>query len=327
MRNRIYVVLMPALLAVYMPSCAPTVRPTMPPWEAPLASLWERPDNLEARDLFNGPWPVKRAPAPHATYTLVEMKHHGINPGMTVRDPQNRKWSVKQAPTDGQPSEAPIEVVLSRILSAVGYHQPPVYFLPSFTLTDDWGTHVERGGRFRLHEKSLVDKGEWSWQQNPFVGTKPYQGLLVILLMFNSSDLKNSNNTLYERKTDDGVEPWYVVRDLGTALGETGRLAPRRGDPDVFERRPFIRGLKDGFVAFDYHGWHQELVRGRITAEDAGWAGDLISRLSERQWRDAFRAGGYAPDVANRFIARVHANIAQAQRLGGDDWRPVEERR
>jgi hypothetical protein len=162
--HRFLFVAAPAVFAVYLPFCTTEVRPTAPPSEAPIASLWERPADLETRDLFNGPWPRNRAPDPQATYTFVEKKHHGVNPGMTVRDPQGRKWSVKQAPTDGQASEAPIEVVLSRMLSAVGYRQPPVYFLPSFTLADDQGTHVERGGRFRLHDKSLKDVGEWSWQ-------------------------------------------------------------------------------------------------------------------------------------------------------------------
>jgi hypothetical protein len=60
-------------------------------------------------------------------------------------------------------------------------------------------------------------------------------------MMFNSSDIKNENNALYEvQNHGDGVKRWYVVRDLGTALGETGRLAPQRGDPDIFEREPFI---------------------------------------------------------------------------------------
>ena len=64
-------------------------------------------------------------------------------------------------------------------------------------------------------------------------------------MMFNSSDIKNENNALYEVKhrRRDGSAQWYVVRDLGTALGETGRLAPQRGDPDIFEREPFITGV------------------------------------------------------------------------------------
>lgn len=319
-------VVLPAVLAVYFPFCTPALRPTVQPWEAPLKSLWVMPQDLAQRDLFNGPWGVDKAPDADDVYTLVEVKHHGVNPGMTVRDSSGRRWSVKQAPADGQQSEAPIEVVLSRVLSAAGYHQPPVYFLSSFTLRDDWGTHTERGGRFRLHEKSLKEAGEWSWQQNPFVGMRPYQGLLVVLMMFNSSDLKNSNNTLYEHRRGDFVEQWYVVRDLGTALGESGRVSPVRGDPARFERFKFILDVRDGFVQFDYHGFHQELFRDRITPDDVGFACEMLAPLSDAQWRDAFRAGGYPPDVADRYIRKLQANIALGRQIAGDDWPAPEAR-
>ncbi|HZP47353.1 MAG TPA: hypothetical protein VFB07_02380 [Vicinamibacterales bacterium] len=314
------VLLLSPLFAAYMPFCTPQIRPTMQPWEAPLASLWSLPRDAAARDLFNGPWGTARAPRKDDVYTLVEHKHHGVNPGMTVRDAKGRKWSVKQAPTDGQPAEGPIEVVLSRVLSAAGYHQPPVYFLPSFTLRDDWGTHVERGGRFRLHDKSLTEVGEWSWQQNPFVGMRPYQGLLVILAIFNSSDLKNSNNTLYEHRTGDFIERWYVVRDIGTALGESGRVSPVRGDPARFERYRFILDVSNGFVRFDYHGFHQELFRDRITPGDVGFACEMLAPLTDAQWGDAFRAGGYDARTADRFIRQVKTNIALGARIAGPDW-------
>jgi hypothetical protein len=202
------------------------------------------------------------------------------------------------------------------VLSAVGYHQPPVYYLPAFSMKDAKGTHTEPGGRFRLTEKSIEHVGAWSWQQNPFVGMRPYQGLLAILIMFNSSDIKNENNALYDvKRHGDAVGEWYVVRDLGTALGETGRLAPQRGDPEIFAREPFITGVKDGFVQFNYHGWHQELLK-HITPDDVVWASDLLGRLSDRQWSDAFRAGGYTPEIADRFIDRLRQKIAEACRLG-----------
>ncbi len=320
------IVVLPAVLAVYLPFCTPAIRPTVQPWEAPLASLWVYPRDPLQRDLFNGPWGADAAPDPNDVYTLVQAKHHGVNPGMTVRDSHGRNWSIKQAPRDGRSSEAPIEVVLSRVLSAAGYRQPPVYFLRSFTLTDDRSTHVELGGLFRLHDKSLKELGEWSWQENPFVGMRPYQGLLVILMMFNSSDLKNSNNTVYEHRRGDFVEQWYVVRDLGTALGESGRVAPVRGDPDRFERFQFILDVRDGFVRFDYHGYHQELFRDRITPDDVGFACEMLSQLTDAQWRDAFRAGGYTPDVADRYIRKLQANIAQGWQIAGDDWPAPEAR-
>lgn len=285
-----------------------------------MSDLWRRPANLTDRDLFNGPWGVECAPDPRASYAFVALKHHGVNPGMAVRDPAGRTWRVKQAANDGRAAEGPVEVVLSRVLSAVGYHQPPVYYLPSFTLADEHGRHTEAGGRFRLDEPTLKEVGSWSWQQNPFVGTKPYQGLLVVLLMFNSSDLKNANNSLYEHRTGDFVERWYVVRDLGTALGETGRMAPRRADPEAFERSRFVLSVRDGFVDFDYHGFHQELVRNRITADEVGWASYLLAQLTDTQWTDAFRAGGFTGDTADRFIRAIKSNIAKGREVGGNDW-------
>jgi hypothetical protein len=276
----------------------------------------EPPDNLHARDLFYGPWGAGYAPDPHAEYTFVRPKTGGFNPGVIVRDPKGREWHVKQ-PSGHSGDEGPSEVVLSRVLSALGYHQPPVYYLSSFRMRDKSGVHMERGGRFRLALPSLIDQGEWSWQQNPFVGQRPYQGLLVILLMFNSSDLKNSNNTLYEHTPASGGSPshWYVVRDLGLALGRTGRFSPERNNFDVFSRTEFITGERRGFIEFDYHGLHKELVTDRITREDVRWAGALIGGLSERQWQDAFRAGGYAPDAAARFIKMLRERVAQAQRI------------
>src|SRR5262249_20515609 len=164
--------------------------------------------------------------------------------------------------------------------------------------------------------KWLKEVGQWSWQQNPFVGTRPYQGMLVILMVFNASDLKNSNNSLYELKqAREGGSQWYVVRDLGSALGETGRLDPKRGDPDVFERLSFINGVSHGFVRFNYHGFHQELLRDRLTIEDVRWACDLLARLNDEQWESAFRAGGFQADAAERFIRRIKEKIHEGQQL------------
>ena len=187
-------------------------------------------------------------------------------------------------------------------------------------MTDKSGTHTEPGGRFRLQDRAVLkDLGDWSWKDNPFVGTQPYKGLLVILLVFNSVDLKTSNNTVYEVRRDHRVEKWYVVRDLGSALGEGSGLRPKRNNPDLFERQRFITGVDDGFVKFDYHGKQPELIHRRITTVDVKWASDLLAGLSDRQWDDAFRAGGYDATSAARFLRKIKANIA----LGAADRQEV----
>jgi hypothetical protein len=320
-RRLVMIAALPALLGIYYPSCrTPAVAPTVPAGMAHLEELWSPPAQIADRNLFHGTWSREYTPDTQAPFAFVKNKTSGVNPGMTVRDALGREWSVKQAPHDGRGAEGPVEVVLSRVLDALGYHQPPVYYVPSFTLTDTFGVRTEPGGRFRLNHRSLKERGTWSWQQNPFVGTRPYQGLLVILLLFNSSDLKNSNNTVYEYRISRAlVEQWYVVRDLGTALGRPARVLPTRSDIDAFERIPFVAGIENGFVRFDYGGWHKELVENRITPGDVQWASHLLAQLTETQWHDAFRAAGYERPLAERFIRRIRAKIAEGRALGVDE--------
>ena len=314
--NRICIALVAASATLSLTSCAqlkskaPAAQPTAAERGA---TLWQRPANLQSRDLFYGPWGREHAPAPADTYRLVERKHTGVNPGLTVLDSRGREWSVKQPPPGNFDSEVATEIAVSRILGAVGYHQTPIYLLPTFTLKDDWGTRTEIGGRFRLKHETLKSKGDWSWQENPFIGTRPYQGLLAMLMMLNSSDLKNSNNSVYEYRNGGVVEQRYIVRDLGAALGDLNRFAPRKGHPDAFERQPFIVGVKSGYVEFGYNGLYKSLVRDRITPADMAWASDLLGQLSDRQWQDAFRAGGFESAVADRFIRKLRQKIQQAR--------------
>jgi hypothetical protein len=282
------------------------------------SALWAPPNDLANRDLYYGPWGARLKPDPHAVYTFVRRKTRGTNPGVVVRDPQGREWHVKQSPKSGNHPEGPVEVVVSRVLSAIGYYQPPVYYVPSFVMKDRQGVHTEPGGRFRLHEASMLDVGNWSWDDPLVKGSRPYNGLLVILAAFNSWDLKQSNNFIYDVQRNGRTERWYMVRDLGGALGDEGRLRSTRNDIGKFESRGFINGLSGGYVEFDYDGKRPDLYRRRITVDDLRWATGLLAGLDDRQWRDAFRAGGYPPDLSERFIQKIKTNIRQGQRVAAD---------
>ena len=218
----------------------------MPPSQANIAELWEKPIDIAERDLFYGAWGAELAPDPDATYTFLKKKEHGTNPGVTVLDPDGREWHVKQPAHTVQGDEGPTEVVLSRVLSAVGYHQPPVYFLRSLTVKDTTGTHVEPGGRFRLKEKSLKSIDSWSWQRNPFVGTRPYAALLVILEAFGSHAgvrLARKHVSWYSRGLPGSAEFLAAVNrlaDADTVLGLIGQFYDRliaRGASRAMPRR------------------------------------------------------------------------------------------
>ena len=42
-----------------------------------------------------------------------------------------------------------------------------------------------------------------------------------------------------------------------------------------------------------------------------------LQKLTDEQWQDAFRAGGYAKDTADRFIRRMKQKIAEGLALKG----------
>lgn len=280
------------------------VTPRLAPAQAELAELYVDP-GLEARDLFWGVGGRQYAPPPDATYMLKAKDETGFSVSYDVIGPDGVEWSAKIGP------EAQTEVLVSRILWGLGYHQPPIYYLPSWRLDSGNGEPtVASEARFRPKLTNLVRADEeWKWADNPFSGTRELKGLLVALLMLNSTDLKDSNNSIYDVKSAwDGASRWYVVRDLGAALGETGKLFPRRNWIEGFEREPFIESIEGATIEFGYGGRHQELLS-TIGPEDLRWAAGQMQRLTDAQWRDAFRAANYAAPTADRFIRRIKEKI------------------
>jgi len=290
--------------------------PDRPPTAEAIRQLWVDPGS-EPRDLFWGIGGQKYAPAPDAAYAFKERDATGFSTKYDVKDPDGVEWNAKIGP------EAQTEVVLSRILWGLGYHQHPMYYLPSWTLEHNGMKSTESEARFRPKLKEFERLGEyWWWQQNPFVGTRELNGLLVVLLMFNSSDLKNDNNSIYKLKEPiEGAPRWFVVRDLGAALGETGKMYPRRNCLECFEQHGFITGIEGEKVSFDYVGRHQELIS-MIRPADVHWAAEHMQRLTDKQWHDAFRAANYSDSDAERYVHKLKEKIDDGLALRA---RPVDQ--
>jgi hypothetical protein len=277
--------------------------PKQPPTSDQVKELWVDP-GTQPRDLFWGIGGKQYAPDPEAVYTYKGRDDIGFSSSYTVTDPNGVEWSAKIGP------EAQTEVVVSRILWGLGYHQPPIYYLPSWKLQRDGEVRTESEARFRPKIKDIDRLKEyWWWQQNPFVGTHEMSGLLVTLLMLNSTDLKNDNNSIYKVKNAfDGAERWFVVRDVGAALGETGKMYPRRNWLDGFEQHGFITAVNGDSVQFDYQGRHEELMS-MIHPADVRWAAGHMKMMTDAQWHDAFRAANYSDNDADRFIRKIKEKI------------------
>ena len=294
-----------------MVACAPAVKPTGAgaPTAIQLAELWIDPGSVE-RNLRDGVADEGPKPLVDGRYEVLARDTAGFSITYRVRDEHRREWHVKIGP------EAQTEVVASRIVWALGYHQLPSHFIERWIAVDHAKGQLIGGGRFRPDDTGLQSRGTWSWQRNPFVGSRPYNGLLVLMMILNSTDLKNDNNEVYEvvGEPREGARRWYVVKDLGASLGETGRMDPRRGYVEGFEREPFITGVSAGHVRFGFRGRHQELLQ-HIDVDDVRWTCERLRKVTAGQWTDAFHAGGYTDEQTARFVARIKHKIDEGLAL------------
>jgi hypothetical protein len=308
-----------ATLAVVTAACAPRVHvanPSPPPADK-IAELWQHPEDLASRDLFHGPGGADAAPAAGETYTWIATDTTGFSPGYEVRGADGRVWDVKLG------IEAQSEVVASRVLWAIGYHQPATYYVPAWQLAGGPGG-LQQGGRFRLHAPDSEAVGDWSWADNDFIGTQPYHGLIVTNILLNSWDWKTSNNKIYRSTTGASPQHRYVVRDLGASLGKTAAsrllwILPvrvrgfgqgTRNNIEDFESQGFIKRIDEHDVDFDFDSIYGSIVD-LVHPASVRWTAEWLSRITDAQWDDAFRAAQYAPDVRQRYSRKIKAKIAE----------------
>jgi hypothetical protein len=288
---------------------------TPPPSAEQMAELWVEPGDPTSRDLFHGAGGPDLMPKPGASFRFKSKDTKGYSWGYQVLDEEGTEWSVKYGP------EAHSEVFASRIVWALGYHQAPTYHVANWTLTGGPEPGPKQPSRFRPELKDRRRTGTWRWHDSPFVGTQPYRGLLVLMRVLNNWDLLERNNAVFElARPVEGASRWYVVIDLGASLGRT-RIIPvsgTRSDVEDFETQGYINGVDDkGRVRFDDLGrFHRELFQD-LTPADVRWTSERLSRLTQKQWDDAYRAAGYTAADAQRFHRKIQEKIAQGMALGG----------
>jgi len=107
----------------------------------------------------------------------------------------------------------------------------------------------------------------------------------------------------------------YIVSDLGATFGRVKldvpglwRIRRNRNDPEDYAKDAFLEDVKGGQVYLFYKGKRQDLFDD-IRVEEARWIASLLSKLTERQIQDAFRAANYTPQEVRILTAAVRARI------------------
>ena len=278
-----------------------------------LIELVEPNPKIESRDLFYGVGGRELAPRTDVEYRFLEKDTSGFSDNFEIEDPSGRRYDAKFG------EEARAEVIASRVLWAMGFHQPPVYYVREWRIGDGPEQGVQPPARFRYENPKWKKGDEWAWQANPFVGTRELNGLVVAMIVINNWDVKTSNNRIYEVKGGK-PERVYVVKDLGRSFGNSVDIfLGGQDDPKAFAEEGFIRQVKGEQVEFNYKpillNWGG--TRG-ITVDDVLWSCKRLARLSDRQWRDAFRAGGLSDEEVTAFVGQMKRKVAEGLALEGE---------
>ena len=235
--------------------------------------------------------------------TFIEEKPGGYSKKYRVRDAAGNEWIAKLG------KEAQPDTAANRLLWAVGYETEIAYLIPSLTIE---GKGTFENVRLEARPKDVDRVREWKWEDNPFTGQPAFQGLKVMMVLINNWDIKDSNNQILAAKTattGDG-ELRYIISDLGGSFGKTGGFIKRsRNKPTDFVKADFIESVKGNVIDFNYGGKSKKLFD-NITVADAKWIGNLLSRLSDEQIKDAFRAANYPPEDVEALSTAVRDRIA-----------------
>jgi hypothetical protein len=291
------------------------------------AVIWHQTIDVNQLDLSYGVGGKEDAPSPDAKYKFKKEDMNGTSPKFDVEDDHGVKWRVKM----GQEPRA--ETAATRLLFAAGYFVDEDYYidelhvegLPSLKRGQSFVTPdgVVHGARLERRMKEVKKLGTWDWFKNPFVGTKEFNGLRIMMALVNNWDLKTINNSIYE--VNDQAE--YVVSDVGATFGKTGDPIHRsKSVLKDYEDSKFIDKVTNDFVDFVMHSrppliaavnipnyekrTHMQDVTKHIPRADAKWLGQRLSQLTEQQIRDCFRAGGYTQEEVEGYAAVIQNRIA-----------------
>ena len=297
------------------------------------AVMWTDPGDIRARDLFYGSGGKDGQPQPPLRFEGEDP--NGNSPKFDVKDGRGDKWRVKLG------AEARPETAAARLLWAVGYGANIDYFVEDLRV-EGMPQQLWRGNEFidksggafqaRLQRKPGKNHKAWDWRNNPLHGTREFNGLRVMMALFNNWDLKGENNASYE--DPDTHRQIYYVSDLGASFGTTGKSysdVGSRGNIGAYRKAKFVAKVTPTYVSFNFpthpaiyhifnlpyfiHQLRNRWIGRHIPREDVKWIASLLAQLTPDQIHDAFRAAGYNPQQVEDFSAVFQKRIVELSKL------------
>jgi hypothetical protein len=267
------------------------------------AVMWEKV-NIRQRDLFYGPG--GKAMMPNLSkITFIKEEKGGHNKKYRIKDGSGKIWVAKLG-REAQPETAAV-----RLMWGIGYKTEINYLVPTLTIP---GIGTFQDVRLEARPENVERLDEWKWKDNPFIGTKEFQGLKIMQVFLNNWDIVDVQNKILQ--TNGQLQ--YIISDLGATFGKLGnnnlfviyRLGRKTNNPPRYLSSSFIDEVEDGMVDLAYKGKNRDLFDD-ITVADARWLYELLAQLSDKQIEDAFRAAGYEGESLQMLKQGVKNRIAE----------------
>jgi hypothetical protein len=269
--------------------------------------LWRAPEDIASRNLLLGAGGETMKPN-LTRVTFVRDQTGGYSKKYRVRDASGVEWVAKLG------KEAQPDTAANRLIWAIGYEPEIAYLVPKLTIE---GKGSFENVRLESRHKSVDRIGNWLWAENPFLGKPEFQGLKVFMALINNWDLKDDNNEILVVRDNAASERRYIISDLGGSFGKTGGFFSRtRNEPEDYVKADFIKAVKGNIVDFNYGGKNQTLFD-NVTVQDAKWLASWMSRLSDEQLKDAFRAANYSAAEVDQLAGAVRKRINALANLSG----------
>jgi hypothetical protein len=271
--------------------------------------LWREPTDIESRNLLLGAGGETMKPD-LSSVTFVEKKAGGYSTKYRVRDGAGNEWIAKLG------KEAQPDTAANRLLWAVGYEPEIAYLVPHLTIV---GKGAFDNVRLEARPKAVKRISTWKWDDNPFKGTRELQGLKIMMALINNWDMKDDNNQILASSSDtNGGELRYIVSDLGGSFGKTGGFISRsRNKPSDYVKADFVKAVSGNRVDVNYGGKNKKLFDD-LTVGDAKWIAGYLSRLSDEQIKDAFRAANYSAEDVEQLGRAVRERIDELTKISSN---------
>lgn len=262
----------------------------------------------------------------------------GTNPKVKVKDANGDEWEVKWG------AEAFASPFSSHLAWSCGYFVETEYFVPNGVVSGvrklkRAGSSLKQDGTFhdarfqlRAKEPKFIKDSNWTWTNNPFLGTPQFNGLRVLMMLVSNWDAKDARNfgedgaghgradsNLAIFETEHPKEYLYFVSDWGATLGKWSPvpLLRTKWDSKGFssQSQDLVKGVQNGEVQWGYAGTHGADITKGIRVTDVQWLMRYLGQLTDAQIRRGLAASGATGEDLDLYARALRDRIQALDRI------------